>query len=311
MSFRLATIVGIPVRLHWLFLVLVGLVLLQNGMTGGGDRALASLTLLGILFGSVVLHEFGHAVTARRFGARIVDITLWPLGGLTRMTQMPERPIPEMCVALAGPAVNALLLLIGVLAGGEVTTPWKRGGVIVPPTHADVFASVNFALAAFNLVPAFPMDGGRAFRAALAAKLGYLRATEVAVTIGRYCAFAAVVAAWFADDLFYPVLLIGVFLWIQGGQELRDVRMRYGIDPMRAALERMLRMQFGGAGAQRGGPPPEGVHLPGSPDATNRERNNSSAHGEHQDSAAIQRDLENYRGSMEEYFRERDRGSRP
>ena len=219
MSFRLGTISGIPIRLHWLFLVLVAIVLLRNGMAAGSGAALDALTLLGILFGSVVLHELGHAVTARRFGAKVVDITLWPLGGLTRMTQMPERAIPEVCVAIAGPAVNALLLGIGILLGGAVSTPWRRPDdlpIFTPPTLLDVFTSVNFALAAFNLAPAFPMDGGRALRGALSARSGYLHATELAVRIGRWFAVLAVFAAWFYTDLLIPVLLIAFFFGSRG-----------------------------------------------------------------------------------------------
>lgn len=288
MSFRLGAFAGIPVRIHWLFLVLVALVLLQNGMAAGSAAALGSLTLLGILFGSVVLHEFGHAIVARRFGARIVDITLWPLGGLTRMTHMPERPLPEFSVALAGPAVNAALLALAALLGAHVAVPGAgpRVGTSAP---LDVFASVNLALALFNLAPAFPMDGGRALRAALSARFGFLRATELAVRIGRWCAVLSVLAAWFYSDLFWPTLLVAVFLWFQGAQELADARARYGIDPLREALLRTMGIDPRASappGATREGPRPE------------------------DSGTEIRRELESFRGNMEEYFRERDRRDR-
>jgi Zn-dependent protease len=292
---RLLTFFGIPIRLHWLFLVLVVLVLLRNGMAAGSAAAFSALTLMGILFGSVVLHELGHALTARRFGARIVDITLWPLGGLTRMTHMPEKPVPELCVALAGPAVNALLLGLGVLAGGTALLPWARSDspIVVEPRLIDIFTSVNFALAAFNLAPAFPMDGGRALRAALSAPYGYLRATEIAVRIGRWFAVIAVVAAWYQGEILIPILLIAVFLWIQGAQELADVRMRHGIDPLRTVLRRMFGMEKDATSRDDGQHPP----TPPSQESTPSPSSSSSQ---------ISKELESYRGSMEEYFRARD-----
>jgi stage IV sporulation protein FB len=209
------------------------------------------------------------------------------------MTRMPERAVPEVCVALAGPAVNAALLAAGLLLGARVNLPWRAEGEPIvnlePPTYLDIFASVNFALAAFNLAPAFPMDGGRALRGALSARFGYLQATEIAVRIGRWFAVAAVAAAWFYTDMFVPVLLIGVFLWFQGAQELADVRMRYGIHPLQAAFEKIF-----GAGRKR----PESPH-PDSRQAPD-DRGRESA-------GDLPRELENYRGSMEEFFRERGR----
>ena len=315
MSFRLGTLSGIPIRLHWLFLVLVAVILLRNGMAAGGAAAVDALTLLGILFGSVVLHELGHAVTARRFGARIVDITLWPLGGLTRMTHMPERALPEVCVAVAGPAVNGILLGIGVLWGGAVTTPWshsQESPILVAPTLLDLFTSINFALAVFNLAPAFPMDGGRALRGALSARYGFLHATELAVRIGRWFAVIAVFAAAFYTELVWPVALIAIFLWIQGAQELADVRMRHGVHPLQDFMDRMMGM------AGRGGPreAPRRDATPGetghggtaSSDSAGRDSGNRDAPESQQNKSPeeIRRELESFRGSMEEYFRERD-----
>lgn len=291
MSLRLGSVAGIPVRAHWLFALLVGLLLWKDGAMGGTPAVVNTLLLLGILFGSVVLHEFGHALTARRFGARIVDITLWPLGGLTRMTHMPERPVPEVCVALAGPAVNAAILAAAALTGADVRMPWGTGasgtslGVTETLHYVDVLASVNFALAFFNLAPAFPMDGGRALRGALAARFGYLHATEIAVKVGRWFAVLAVVAAYLYTDVFVPVLLIGLFLWFQGAQELAMVRARHGTHPLQRALWERL-------GATGDG-----------------ERGGGAGSRRYEGDRDLTRELEGFRGSMDEFFRRRDGGS--
>ena len=220
---------------------------------------------------------------------------------------MPERAVPEVCVAIAGPAVNALLLGIGILLGGAVSTPWRRPDdlpIFTPPTLLDVFTSVNFALAAFNLAPAFPMDGGRALRGALSARSGYLHATELAVRIGRWFAVLAVFAAWFYTDLLIPVLLIAFFLWIQGAQELADVRARYGINPLQDLVNRMMGM----AGRRAGPEPPRDATRDGARDPA-RDATSDRPRPESQPNASpeeISKELESFRGSMEEYFRERD-----
>ncbi len=284
-SFQIARIAGIPLRIHVLFVVVVLALLAQAGAAGGAVRAVGVLVFLAILFGSVLVHELGHALVARRFGARVLDITLWPLGGLARMTNMPERPKPELWVALAGPAVNLFIWALAALLGGEAGLRSSAGG----GTVLDSVASVNAALAIFNLVPAFPMDGGRALRAFLARTRSWLVATEMAVRVGRWFTLIGLVLAWMSPSiLFLPVLLIAVFLWLQGSAELRGVRARHGADP----LERLFGRAFAadpetrGPVSRNGGPhsPPEPGPGEGSP-------------------SDIDRELEKFHGRLDEFFR--------
>ena len=276
-SFTLGRVFGIPIRVHGLFVALVT-VCLVTGMRA--DRGRETLALLAILFGSVLLHELGHSLVARRLGARILDITLWPLGGLSRMERPISRPRDEAIVAVSGPATNFAILLAALAAGGRVAVgPEMLGSAI------DAIASINAALALFNLAPAFPMDGGRALRAALAARLGALRGTELAVRIGRWFTLAALIASTSIEGLFLPVAVVSAFLLVQGWIELQNVRAREAVSPWLDAFRR-----FSGQEP----PPGPDASPPGRPER--RE---------------LERDLESYRGTLEEFFRERDGGGRP
>jgi len=279
-SFTIARVFGIPLRVHGLFLLLVAALAIA-----GGPHGESIATLLAILFASVLFHELGHSLVARTLGARILDITLWPLGGLSRMEGMPERPREELLIALAGPATNALLLAVAALFGAHVAPSALGAGA-----HSlDTFATIQASLALFNLVPAFPMDGGRALRALLAARYGRLNATELAVRVGRWCAVLAIAASLFVDGLFVPVAAIGAFLLIQGWIELRTVRARFGRDPLFEMLQRATRPQ-----------PPRPGEAPPSPA---RPRGTGDGDG----GASIPDELEQFRGTMEEYFEQKKR----
>ncbi|MFO0888978.1 MAG: site-2 protease family protein [Isosphaeraceae bacterium] len=174
MSWKLGRVAGIDVFLHPTFLLV-----LLPGLFGGGP----SLPLLIALFGCVVLHELGHALMARRFGIETVNITLYPIGGVARLTRMPRAPGAELLIALAGPAVNfaiaAALIGLGFAGLADFGTESGLGGFL------GGLLVVNLMLGLFNLIPAFPMDGGRILRAVLSGWLGRGRATSVAATIGR------------------------------------------------------------------------------------------------------------------------------
>ncbi len=172
-SWRVGRIAGIDIHVHFKFLLLLGWVSLIHYLTRRewGD-ALSGLLSITTLFGIVVLHELGHALTARRFGIRTRDITLLPIGGVARLERTPDEPKQELLVALAGPAVNVALAaaLFGVLRLG--TGPAAPGQVIGGGGGVlDQLLWVNVLLAAFNLLPAFPMDGGRVLRAPLALRI--------------------------------------------------------------------------------------------------------------------------------------------
>lgn len=211
-SFPIGRLFGITVRLHALFVLMLVLVLLL-----WPRLALA----LPILFGCVLLHELGHGLVAQRFGIRVLDITLWPLGGMARMSTIPEDPRIEASIAIAGPAVNFALAALAL--------PFLfLAGPLAP--LVQFFLAVNLLMGLFNLLPAFPMDGGRLLRAFLGRRRDWVAATEIAVRVGRAFALAMLLAwPWLH---FNPVLpLIALFLWFTGGQELSGVRLRHGLVP--------------------------------------------------------------------------------
>lgn len=177
-----------------------------------------------VLFGIVVLHELGHAMTAKRFGIRTRDITLLPIGGVARLERMPEDPKQELAVALAGPAVNLLLAILLFCVLGMERQVASIHELARPGSHfLSNLMWINLILAGFNLLPAFPMDGGRVLRALLAIRLNYMRATNIAANIGQAMAFAFGIYGLFRNPL---LILIAVFVWMGAAQESSMVQMR-------------------------------------------------------------------------------------
>jgi Zn-dependent protease len=216
LSWKIGRVAGIDLYLHPTFLLLLAYV----GAVFGGLEAVA---LVSAVFGCVLLHEFGHALTARSlYGIQTEDITLYPIGGVARLQRMPRKPGAELLITLAGPLVN--LVIAGVLAA----VLWIAGAFEPSlPTSAshDFLATlmfVNLMLAAFNLIPAFPMDGGRVFRALLSGWLGRLRATEVAAGLGKFLAMGFGLWSLFQGDLI-RVFLAGV-IYMAATAELMRVR---------------------------------------------------------------------------------------
>ena len=218
-SFRIGRLFGIDIRVHWLFLVIV-FVFLQ--LT---EYPLIALLGAAGLLGSLLLHELGHSLMARHFGIQVLDITFWPLGGMARMSAIPEVPRIEGLIAIAGPAVNFVLagLALPVLLAAGAAQSAALANL------ALTFIVVNLMLGGFNLLPAFPMDGGRILRALLGLRFDWLRATEVAVRVGRVMAFLLVVAGIASSQCVLP--FIGAFVWFAGTKELIWVRMRHGASP--------------------------------------------------------------------------------
>lgn len=186
-SWRIARVSGIDIYLHGTFLVLLAWVAVSHLIQGHGvTDAMAGLLFVSTLFGIVVLHELGHAITAQRFGIRTRDITLLPIGGVARLERMPEKPWQELLVALAGPAVNVVLAGLLFLALAPIEGAAAVNDVaLVGGRFLAKLVWVNVGLAVFNLLPAFPMDGGRALRAMLAMRMDYVQATQVAASIGQ------------------------------------------------------------------------------------------------------------------------------
>ncbi|HEX2099824.1 MAG TPA: site-2 protease family protein, partial [Candidatus Synoicihabitans sp.] len=185
-SLKLIRIAGIDVRIHVTFLLLLAWIALVHYQMGGRPAAIEGVLFILALFGCVLLHEFGHAFAARAFGIHTPDITLLPIGGVARLQRMPDRPWQELVVALAGPLVNVVIAGVIVLILGRHAEVSHLEDLQHP--RADLLAklaTINVALAVFNLIPAFPMDGGRVLRALLAMATSYARATQIAAWIGQ------------------------------------------------------------------------------------------------------------------------------
>jgi Zn-dependent protease len=225
LSWNLGRVAGINLYLHPTFLLL----LLYVGATQGG---LPAMLLVSAVFGCVLLHELGHALTARRFGIGTADITLYPIGGVARLNRMPRKPGPELLIALAGPAVNLaiaaalwvalnLIEALGVFQDG----PFE----VLVPGVLDILVIYNLLLAGFNLIPAFPMDGGRVLRAILSGWLGRLRATEIAASLGRWLAVAF--GFWSLYHGQWLHMFLAAFIFIAAWMELAHVRAEEGDGP--------------------------------------------------------------------------------
>jgi len=225
MTWHLGTVAGIAVRMHATFLLLLAFVGWQHWLQ---DRSVASViggvAFILALFTCVVLHEFGHALTARRFGIATRDITLLPIGGVARLERMPDEPLQELWVALAGPAVNVVIAvaLYGWLAATTGLVPADEVDVARGP-FLERLMFVNMALVGFNLIPAFPMDGGRVLRAALATRLEYTRATQIAANLGQGIAFLFGLLGLTGNPL---LLFIALFVWIGAAEEASVVQMK-------------------------------------------------------------------------------------
>jgi Zn-dependent protease len=232
-SFRLGKAFGIPLYLHSTFLLLplwAAWVARREGLPG----ILFAVTLVCAAFGCVLLHELGHALMARFFKIGTRDITLYPIGGVARLESTGERPGEELCIALAGPAVNLVLVILlaplvvlcglaGLLAGDPTRlVPAGAGAAIILARFVVGLWLANGTLLVFNLIPVFPMDGGRVLRALLSMALPRLRATEIAVWVGLVGAVLLAVLGWQQDA---PLtLFVALFVALAGQAELWALR---------------------------------------------------------------------------------------
>src|SRR5918995_6466633 len=187
-SYRIGRIGGTDIKVHVTFLLIVGWWALIGYSTGGPIVALTSALALLALFACILLHEFGHILMARRFGVRTPDVILLPIGGVARLERIPEEPRQELLIALAGPAVTAAIALVLYalirLSGNDA----GLGDLSPGRPFLSLLMNVNVYLLLFNLIPAFPMDGGRVLRALLASRMGIVRGTRVAAMLGQMLA---------------------------------------------------------------------------------------------------------------------------
>ena len=222
---RIGTFAGIGVYVHATFSILIAWVAIAHWQAERTFSAVVAGVLFTLaLFACVVLHEFGHALTAQRFGIRTRDITLFPIGGVARLERMPDDPRQELWVALAGPAVNVVIAaaLFALLQSTGALMPLEALSV-TSGSWLERLMVVNVLLVVFNMLPAFPMDGGRVLRALLAIRLDYTRATQLAATIGQGVALLFGLVGM----LFNPFLVfIALFVWIGAAQEAAATQMK-------------------------------------------------------------------------------------
>ena len=184
----------------------------------------AGVALFLLLFGCVLLHELGHALTAQWFGFTTREITLLPIGGIARLERLPDDPMQSLWITLAGPAVN-IVIAAALFVALQLTGTWQ------PVTHISLtdgpflerLMLVNISLVIFNMLPAFPMDGGRALRALLATRMDDRRATRIAARLGQAMAVLFAIVGWLANPL---LILIAMFVWTGAAQEARTADMR-------------------------------------------------------------------------------------
>lgn len=238
-SWKIGEVAGIGIFLHWTFLVLLAWIFMSYLAQGAGTAAaLLGAGFVLALFGCIVLHELGHALTAKIYGVQTRDIILFPIGGVARLQRMPDKPLEELAVAAAGPAVNVVIVVVmaGILTGLNVS-----GGLMWGPlTGGHFFQNLmwaNVALVVFNLIPAFPMDGGRMLRAVLAMQLPYQQATNIAASIGQALAivFAFAGIFWLGNPF---LLFIALFVYLGAASEakLTEVRVLLRDVPVREAM---------------------------------------------------------------------------
>jgi Zn-dependent protease len=224
-SWSLGEFLGIRVYIHATFLLLIGWIGLTHALQGKTiPSILAGVAFTMAIFLCVLFHEYGHALAARKYGIGTRDITLLPIGGLARLERMPEEPRQELWVALAGPAVNLAIsgLLYFVLAASGALQPLANLSVTAGP-FLERLMVVNIFLALFNMLPAFPMDGGRVLRALLAMRLPHVRATRIAASLGQSMAVLFGFAGLFGNPF---LILIAFFIWVGAAQESAAVETR-------------------------------------------------------------------------------------
>lgn len=223
-SLNIGKVAGTVVRVHLTFLLFLAWIFAASYASSGAATAWNTLLFIVLLFLCVLLHEFGHIFTARAFGVTTPYVTLLPIGGVAQLEHIPEEPWQEFLIAIAGPLVNVAIAGLLVMFAGADLQPSAAAAVdSTQIAMVDRLAMVNLFLALFNLIPAFPMDGGRVLRASLATKFGYVRATEIAASIGQVVAFGL----GFIGLMYNPILIfIAIFVYLAASSESHMVALR-------------------------------------------------------------------------------------
>src|SRR3712207_4900188 len=232
-SIKVGRAFGIDVKVHWTFLLLLaffGFTAYQN--SGSLGSALVTVGVIVALFVCVLLHEYGHSLAAQRLGIEIADITILPIGGLARLKSLPEKPWDEVKIAIAGPLVNVVLapLFFGaaLLLGGGLTMPPNILEGVQSAAQVFVYLGfINVALVVFNLIPAFPMDGGRVLRGLLATRLGPVRATDISSAVGQFFAAAFFLIGLLSGNLLLALVAVFIFFRSEERRVGKECRSRW------------------------------------------------------------------------------------
>jgi Zn-dependent protease len=235
---------GIPLALHWSFIALVAYLGWEGWSADGVSGMTWVLAYVLSVFTCVVLHELGHAFTARRYGVKVPRILLLPIGGMAEFDRIPRNPRHEILIALAGPAVNLALVIAFFAVGVRFPAGWDPMNFpLTVPEFARHLVAMNIVMGAFNLLPIFPMDGGRVLRATLAIKKPYLRATLIAASVAKLLAIIGftVMLTAFENRLWQGAALF-VFIFVAGEMEYRAARHHEReADRLRATVDRYYR----------------------------------------------------------------------
>src|SRR5215203_4873685 len=237
-SIPIVTIAGTVVRIHVTFLLFLVWIGAAQWRVGGREAALEGVVFLVLIFACVLAHEFGHIFAARRYGIRTPEVTLWPIGGVASLERIPEKPSEELIVALAGPAVNVVIAAVLIAVMGA--TPDSAAMTAMENPRAGLIprlAAANIFLVVFNLIPAFPMDGGRVLRALIAMRAGRVEATRIAARIGQGAAFVFALLGLFTNPM---LIVIGLFVYLAATAEAQHVAFNDGNRdlPVSAAMVR-------------------------------------------------------------------------
>lgn len=240
-SITLFRIFDIDVRVHWSFVLILayGAFIYGNSELGAVAGALFGVLTILLLFACVTLHEFGHALVAKYFKVNVPHITLLPIGGVASLERMPDKPMQEFLIAIAGPLVNFVIaLLLWPVSSFSVGSFQQIGTLMAQALEPSLLGLIkylvltNLLLGIFNLLPAFPMDGGRILRALLAMVMPYVQATNIAVLVGRMMAVLFFLWGIFSGNIF--LMLIAFFVYVGGGSERSVVESRYVLRNIKA-----------------------------------------------------------------------------
>ena len=235
MSYQIAKIAGVPIKVHWTFGLLLLFVLhVAYSNNYGLQDTLWYISIVLIVFVFVIMHEFGHIFVARKYGVNTKDVIVSPIGGVARLLSMPRDPKKELFIAIGGPAVNiflAIILLIILFVFFDFAVPEddRLNLISKPGEYLTILLFINVALVAFNMIPAFPMDGGRVFRALLTKILNSrLKATFIASVVGQLLAVVFLFAGKYFEH--YMLMLIGVFIFFMARREYRQAKLEDKLD---------------------------------------------------------------------------------